>query len=142
MINRKWMARVATALVVCVASLVIATPAMAIMSWCDLDPVININGHTVSMDAAVLGDPQEIHGHVTFNVTVPRGTQVDIISIDEGAKVKIRYSKESVDTVEISVDIKTKTTYEAKLVVLMDDQQLTEVLGTTNSPLEFAFSLP
>jgi hypothetical protein len=142
MINKKWLARVAAVLVVCVASLVVATPAMAIMSWCDADPVINIDGHIVSMNAAILGDPQDIRGHVTFNVTVPRGTQVSIISIDEGAKVKIKYDKKSVDTVAISVNIKTKTTYEAKLIVVMDDQQLAEVLGTTNSPLEYAFSLP
>jgi hypothetical protein len=126
---------------VCVASLVIATPAMALMSWCDWIRV-NINGHVVSMDASILGDPEDIHGHVTFEVTVPRGTQVDVVSIDEGAKVKVRYDKNKADTVEISVDIKTKDTYETKLVVTMDDQQLAEVSGTTDSPLEYVFGLP
>jgi hypothetical protein len=142
MINKKWLARIAAALAVGVASLVIATPAMAIMTWCDLDPVVNINGHVVSMDASILGDPEDIHGHVTFVVTVPRGTQVDVASIDEGAKVKIRYDKNSIDTVAISVDIKTKATYETKLIVTMDDQQLAEVPGTTENPLEYVFGLP
>jgi predicted AAA+ superfamily ATPase len=94
------------------------------------------------MDASILGDPEDIHGHVTFEVTVPRGTQVDVVSIDEGAKVKVRYDKNKADTVEISVDIKTKDTYETKLVVTMDDQQLAEVSGTTDSPLEYVFGLP
>jgi len=67
---------------------------------------------------------------------------VDIISIDEGAKVKVRYDKRNVDTVNVSVDIKTKTTYEAKLAVSVDGQQLAEITGTTDWPLEYAFDLP
>ena len=85
--KRKWLIRAAVILGVCMATLLIAAPAMAMWDWCDRDPVLNIGGHTVSLDVSIKGDPQEIRGHIVFSVSVPEGTQVSVISCEPDAKV-------------------------------------------------------
>jgi hypothetical protein len=152
----KWFLRVAAILGVCMASLLVATPAMAMWSWCDVDPVLNIEGHTVSLDALLQGDPTQIRGDIVFSVTIPEGTHVSVIFCEPNARVEINYdrtkcdedknhSKKSVNSheipVDVSVEINTKTTFNTKLVVTLDGKLILQEEGTTNHDLEANFTI-
>ena len=142
--KRKWLIRAAVILGVCMATLLIAAPAMAMWDWCDRDPVLNIGGHTVSLDVSIKGDPQEIRGHIVFSVSVPEGTQVSVISCEPDAKVNINYSDVSsnVIPVAVSVAINTKTTFDAKLTVSLDGKKGTLLAeGDTDCDLAGSFVL-
>ncbi len=143
----KWFIRVAVILGVCLTMLLVANPAMAMWSWCDLDPELNIDGHTVKLDAGFLVDtvnPQSVNGKITFNITVPVGTQISVMSCEPGANVKIRYDKSnvnSVDEVVISVDIKTRIECGTRLTVTGLNDGSVEIPGTSGSAIEYRFNL-
>jgi hypothetical protein len=151
MMKSKWFLRVAVILGVCMACLLITTPAMAMWSWCDLDPVLNIEGHTVKLDAGIWGDtvdPKSVNGKITFNITVPVGTQISVISCEPGANVKIRYDKFNInsgDEVVISVGIKTKIVYGMRLIITdlsnASPIEIENEEGTSDSALEYRLSL-
>jgi hypothetical protein len=144
--KNKLLIRAAVILGVCMATLLVATPAMAIWDWCDVDPVLSIDGHNVSLQAAIQGDPQQMHGKIAFRVSVPEGTEVSVISCEPNARVIIKYdkSKSGVDDdhsipVEVSVDIKTKTTFNSRLGVSLDGEQISQEQGNTDSELVSSF---
>jgi hypothetical protein len=160
--KKKWFIRAAVMLGVCVATLLIAAPAMAMWDWCDIDPVVSIGGHTVSLDAAFQGDPQQIRGDIVFSITVPKGTQVHIISCEPNAEVKINYNNGNGNDcnngnngndrssfrqssrgipVAVSVDINTRTTFNTRLTVSLDGTQIDQEQGTTRHDLESDFSI-
>ena len=161
--KRKWLIRAAVVLGVFVSTLLIAAPAMAMWDWCDVDPVLSIGGHTVSLDASLQGDPQQIRGDIVFSVTVPKGTQIRVVSCERGATVKINYDNSSNNSnnnsnnddnnltacrrgsssipVEVSVDINTKTVFNTRLTVTQDGKQIAQVLGTTKHDRECDFTI-
>lgn len=167
--RKKWLVRAAVVIGVFVASLLVATPAMAMWDWCDCDPVLNIGGHTVSLDAALQGDPKEIRGNIAFTVTVPRGTQINVVYCEPNATVKINYNNSYNSNyndnnnstsncndnnswgsfrqspcsipVSVSVDINTKTVYNTRLTVGLDGKQIAQVMGTTRHDLEYSFTV-
>jgi len=139
--RKKLLIRAAVVLGVCLATLLMAAPAMAIWDWCDVDPILTIGGHSVSLDAAYLGDSQDINGKITFVVTVPRGTPVSIDAVDPGVKVKVRYDGDSSNgiPVGVSVSIKSKQTYDTTLTVTLEGTQLTVETGNTDDTLGYSF---
>lgn len=139
--RKKWLIRATVILGVCVATLLIAAPAMAIWDWCDVDPTLSIGGHTVSLDAAYLGNSHDINGEITFIVTVPRGTPVSIGKVDPGVQLKIRYDGNSSNgiPVEVSAGIKANTNFDTKLTVVLDEKQLVVKNGMTNNSLDYSF---
>ena len=148
--TKKWIMRALMMAVVFVAALVIAVPTMAMWSWCDIDPVVNINGHIVSIDVGLQGDPQQIRGEIEFTVTVPKGTLVKVVSCDSNAEVNVKYnnsarswdkngSNEGSTPVDISVDINTKTTFNTRVTVSMDGKQVIQETGTTKHDLDCNF---
>jgi hypothetical protein len=162
--RKKWLIRATVLLGVCVATLLIAAPAMAIWDWCDVDPTLSIGGHTVSLDASYQGDPSQIRGKIEFTVEVPAGTQVKLISCDSTAQVKIVYDKcndnrdnnengngrqndnrdsyhksSKGTSVEVSVDIKSKTAYASLLTVSLDGKKITLQKSTTDKDLDYSF---
>jgi hypothetical protein len=152
--NKKWLVRAAVAVGVLMAALLVAAPAMAMWDWCDRDPVISIAGHTVSLDASIQGDPKQIDkmkGDMVFTVTVPKDTEISVISCDDGAQVKIVYGpktpphgKSSGDiTVKVSLDIPAPkhTTFNSQLTVTLDGVQIIQDQGTTDIDLNDNFTI-
>lgn len=148
--RKKLLIRAAVVLGVCLATLLMAAPAMAIWDWCDVDPTLTIGGHTVSLDASYQGDPSQIRGKIEFIVEVPAGTQVKVVSCDSTAQVKVIYDKNSDDrdnegnrynkhndnrnfcntgsrgiAVDISVDIKSKSSFPTQLIIILDAKKIT-----------------
>ena len=144
-VNKKWLVRAAVVLGVLMATLLVAAPAMAMWSWCSLDPTLNIGGHTVSLQADIQGDPDAVNGNIWFNVTVPKGTPVSVVYIDPGAKVKIYYtdgSSKNKMPVNVSVvDINTRDIYPSRLIVSLDGNQIALVEGTTADDLNYNFTI-
>ena len=143
--RKKWLLRAIVMLGVCVATLLIAAPAMAIWDWCDVDPTLSIGGHPVSLDAAYQGNPADINGKISFVVTVPRGTQVLVGTLEPNVNVKVRFGDASSSgiPVDVSVSIKSKTSYNTSLSVSLDTKQiLKQERGKTNSTLEYDFVIP
>ncbi len=138
--NRKWLIRAAVAVAVSVAALLVAVPVMAPWGWCEVDPVLNVNGHTVNLDAIIEGDPAALSGAV-FHVNAPAGTQINVICVDPGASVKVNYNNGS-SSIAVSVDFETEIEYPAIFYVLVDGQQVAQATGTTLQELEAAFSAP
>lgn len=151
---RKWLPRGMVVLGVCVAMLLVASPAMAKWSWSDCDPILDIEGHTVSLLASIEGDPAQIDGQILFNVTLPRGTDVAVVYCEPNARVKINYNNASgwdVDNawsrgnrssaipVSVSVDIDSKEKFNTRLVVTVDGVQVAQELGTTRGKLFSSF---
>ena len=138
--------RVAVILSVCITALLIATPVLAMWSWCDIDPVLSIGGNTVQLHAIVYCEtPEEIRGHVVFEVTVPKGTDASVISIDPyvKAKVKIKENKKApAGQVVVTVDINTKKTYDVQFEVTLNGVQIAFITGDTKNSPEFAFDIP
>ena len=142
--NKKWLVRAAVVLGVLMATLLVTTPVMAAWSWCSLDPVLNIDGHTMSLQADIQGDPDAVNGNIWFKVTVPEGTPVSVVYIDPGAKVKIYYtdgSSKNKISVDVSVDINTRETYPSRLIVILDGKQIALVEGTTADELIYNFTI-
>lgn len=164
--KKKWLVRGAVALGICVATLLITVPAMAMWDWCGHDPVLAIAGHTVSLDASVQGDPQQIRGDIVVTVSVPQGTDITIVSIDAGTEVHINYSNsgcgwgygsslfkwsvpdhftkhgQSDDIpVSVSVDINSKTQFNTMLVVTVDGVQVAQDQSTTCGSLGCDFTI-
>jgi hypothetical protein len=139
--KKKWLIRAAIILGVCMAALLIAAPAMAMWDWCDVDPVVSIGGHTVSLDVSIQGDPQQINGHIVFTVSVPQDIQIAVISCAPGVQVKIRKCDDSSTgiPVEVSVGIKTKDTLNTQLSVSLDGVQIVQEQGTTDCDLGYNF---
>ena len=135
--NKKWLVRAAVVIGIFMATVLISAPAMAMWSWCDVDPVLNIGGHTVHVQAFIQGDPQKIHGNVEFTVSVPKGTKISVISIDPTYKIQVTISyytnKSSSPGIPVAVTVKigTKEAYPTNLVVSVDTIQVANVLGTT-----------
>jgi hypothetical protein len=138
--QKKWILRVIVLLGVFVSSLLIVAPAMAIWVWCDVDPTLNIDGHVVSLQTSIQGDPQEINGKIKFSVSVPDGIKSSVVSCDHDAKVKISGGKGT--QVQVFVDIKTKTTYIDQLMVFVDGTQVVFDKGTTDGELVCSFIAP
>jgi hypothetical protein len=156
--KKKWLVRAAVALGVCVATLLITVPAMAMWDWCGCDPVVDINGHTVSLDASIQGDTQQIHGDIVFTISVPQGTDITVVSTEPGAEIHINHGnsgygygsgsqlfKWSVGSsdipVSVSVDINSKTEFNTMLVVTVDGVQVAQDQGTTRCDLECDFAI-
>jgi hypothetical protein len=139
--RKKWLLRASVLLGICVAALLMAAPAMAIWDWCDVDPLLNIGGHNVSLDAGYLGNSSDINGKITFTVTVPQGTGVSVVSVEPGAFVKIRYGGDSSTgiQVQVSVNIKTKNLDDTHLTVSLEGAQIAEEQGTTAADLAYSF---
>jgi hypothetical protein len=139
--------------------LLIATPAMAMWDWCDVDPILDIDGHTVSIDASVQGDPQQICGDIVFSVSVPRGTPVSVIYCEPNARVKINYNSSynsnSCDEgerfsrheglrgipVSVSVDINSKAKFNTRVIVTVDGEQVAQDQETTRGKLSCSFTI-
>jgi hypothetical protein len=139
--NKKWIVRAAAVAAVCVASLLIAAPVLAPWGWCDVDPVLNVNGHTVNLDAAIQGDPQVLNNGVDFYVVVPRGTEISVVSCDQGADVTIINAPWRSDSIYVWVCFNTHSNFPAMLTVLVDGQQVSQATGTTNLGLGGSFSV-
>ncbi len=143
----KWLARIAVVLGVCATTLLVATPVAAVWDWCEVDPTLNIGGHTVTLQAFVQGDPDDIIGQTVFTVVVPAGTRTSIVSLEKAAKVNFVYSgwpSANSIPVRVSADIKTKhrQSYPARLTASIDGQApvvLDE--GTTSRDLSGSFTL-
>ena len=140
--NKKWLVRGAVVLGILMAALLVTAPAMACWDWCGCDPTLNIGGHTVSLQASIQGPTQEILGNIKFTVSMPKDTDVSVISVDPGAQVLINRSQNAGDPVEISLDIHTKATYNTMLFVIVDGQQVAQLQGTTASDLDYYLTLP
>jgi hypothetical protein len=110
---------------------------MAMWDWCDVDPVLNIGGHIVTIRASILGDPEAINGKIKFYVVVPDGVSSSVISVDHGGKVKVTCGTGA--KVEVIAAIKTKTTYDSQLIVLVDGNPAASALGTTDNALDCTF---
>ena len=148
--TKKWIMRTMVMAVVFVAALDIAVPTMAMWSWGDIYPVVNINGHTVSIDAGLQGELQQMIGKIAFTITVPKGTLVKVISCDSNAEVNVKYnnssrswdkkgSNEGSTAVDISVDINSKTTFNTRVTVSIDGKQVIQETGTTKHDLDCNF---
>ncbi len=146
--KRKWLVRSAVILGVLMSTVLVVVPAMAIWDWCDVDPVVSIGGHTVNLDASIQGDPGQITGNIEFTVTVPLGTEVNVISSQPGATVDIQYMKwfpagffTRFVPVYVNVDINTKAVYNTRLVVTVDGQKVASDAGNTRGELNCIFIL-
>ena len=164
--KKKWMVRAAVALGACVAALLITVPAMAMWDWCACDPILDIGGHSVSLDASIQGDPELIRGDIVFTVSVPQGTDISVISCEPGARVHINYSNSgrgygfgsglfkwsvfnhsgphsasNTIPVSVSVKIKSRTEFNTMLVVTVDDVQVAQDEGTTRHNLNCDFTI-
>jgi hypothetical protein len=158
--KNKWLIRSAVVLGACMAAVLIAAPVMAAWSWCSVDPVYSINGHTLRLQAEIQGDPEDVRGHVTFRVEVPKGTDISLVSLDPEwkAKSEIHYvndrdgkkdehDKDNEDVtpgtipVKVTYDLKTTEDYPCVLIVTLDNQEIARVDGTTKGHGEgdFAF---
>ena len=154
--NKRWLLRAATVLGVCIAALLITTPAMAKWSWSDCDPILDIEGHTVSLLASIEGDPAQIRGEILFNVSLPRGTDVSVVYCEPNARVKINYSNAGgwddddcwsrrnnshAIPVSVSVDINSKTKFNTRLEITLDGEQVAQDQGTTRGKLSCNFTI-
>jgi hypothetical protein len=115
--QKKWILRVIVLLGVFVSSLLIVAPAMAIWVWCDVDPTLNIDGHVVSLQTSIQGDPQEINGKIKFSVSVPDGIKSSVVSCDHDANID-------------------------QLMVFVDGTQVVFDKGTTDGELVCSFIAP
>jgi hypothetical protein len=138
-LNKKWLLRAMVAVAVGIVSLLIAVPVLAPWGYCDTDPVLSINGHTVNLDAAIQGDPSALSG-ATFHVNAPAGTQIDVISVDPGAVLKINCNNGNNQSIKVSVDFQTSSEYSAIFSVSVDGQTVAQSSGTTLEELSASFS--
>jgi len=144
--KNKWLIRSAVLLGVCMAALLVTTPLMAAWSWCDVDPILSINGHEVHWQAFVLGDPALIVGKVEFDITAYKGTDVKVLYVDSyfKTKVKVIYKVDmSPGEVLLSFNFTTAKTYDLNVVVSVDGVEKFNEVGTTKSePSCTLFLLP
>jgi hypothetical protein len=137
--NKKWILRVTVVLAVVISALLMVAPVMAMWDWCEVDPALNINGHTVNIVASIQGNPQDINGKIKFVVVVPEGVSSSIISCDHAGKVKIDTGTGA--EVEVFAYLKTKTTYASQLIVNIDGNQVAFARGTTDNQLTCTFDI-
>ena len=136
---KNWILRGAAILAILISTLLIAAPAMAIWDWCDVDPIVSIGTHTVSIMTSIPGDPHDINGKIKIYVVVPEGLPSSVISSDHAGKVKLSTGNNT--EVEVTAQIKTKVAYDSKLVVLVDGIEAATVTGTTDNALVCTFMI-
>lgn len=81
------------------AGLTQTQPAAAQTTWCWIDPIIEVNGHRISINTGVQGTPAVVQAnvqHAYVTIYVPRGAQYRLIEMTTG------YYTESVRFVEVS----------------------------------------
>jgi hypothetical protein len=140
--NRKWLIRAAVSIAVCAASLLIAAPVLAPWGWCDEDPVLNINGYKVNLDAAYQGDPSLVSG-MEFHVNAPAGTQISLLACDPGATITINFNNGNGNQgIKVSVEFNTGEEYAATLTVSVAGTPVNQVAGNTQEGLATSFNVP
>jgi hypothetical protein len=150
--KKMWLMRLAVIATVCLSMLMIASPALAIWEWCELDPVITIDGHTVSIQGMVQGDPQQvaraIKGNILFEVSVPHGVNTKVVFIEKNAKLKITEDKCSSEhdnhavNIDVALSVKTHEEYPMMLKISVDGVVVGEILGNTEHELNTRVTLP
>lgn len=150
--KKTWLMRAAVPFAVCLVILLMSTPAMAIWEWCEMDPELIIDGHTVTLKALVEGDSadvaQAIHGNTWFRVYVPRGVDSALVSTEEKVKAKVFKDKNlEVDAdggvpFTVSLKVNTQEAYPLYMVVLVDGEVVGEIFGDTSNGIKAQFILP
>ena len=157
----KWLSRlVITAAVGLSSLLMLPMPVAAGWAWCEVDPLIVIDGHQVTLEGLVGGEEaavaQAIKGNTWFKVYVPRGVDTEIISTETKVKVQIFEDKNleisdgvvpfivvlSINTPRadypmimiMKVTVENSTTFEV--------ESATAVEGNTANALKAQFTLP
>jgi hypothetical protein len=75
------------AAVVCglLATLILAMPAFAGVSWCRADPIVRIHGYQIQMLVGVPeGYEQYVNGPISFKIDTPPGIERTVVMTDSG----------------------------------------------------------
>ncbi len=150
--RKKWCIRLAVIVSVFAAFVLSAAPALAILDWCGGDPQLNIEDHNLDLKVSILTETTRydklIIGNMLFTVTVPYGTDAEVIFCEKKMKVKIIESCWLRPNADGSIPVKvTLTTYARercplKLEILLDGAPVTTLEGTTNSLLSYRLNIP
>ena len=147
-----WVMRTAILIAVCLSMLIVSTPALAIWEWCEMDPELVIDGHTITLQALVERESTEVaeavHGITWFRVYVPRGIDAAVVSTEDRVKAKIFKDKDlAVDgagavPVKVALTVNTQDIYPLCLRVSVDGEIVGEIFGDTSNTLTAQFILP
>lgn len=150
--KKTWLMRAAVPFAVCLVMLLVSAPAMAIWEWCEMDPELIIDGHTVTLKALVEGDSadvaQAVHGNTWFKVYVPLDVDSVLISTEEKVKAKVFNDKDlEIDDnggvpFTVSLRVNTESAYPLRMVVLVDGEIVGEIFGDTLNGINAQFILP
>ncbi len=152
MIGRKWIGGALGAILV---ALFLAGPISAVKAgwdWCIIDPVIEIEGHTVNVEIAVPQDNlYDIAGDIPVLVAVPRGAEAEVL---EEASLPNGYSTKTViiergrafgPAVPVMVCVYVPTDGEkfpVELLILVDGKLVEAKEGRAGAPIIALFTLP
>jgi hypothetical protein len=150
--KNKWLSSLAATVVVSIVTVLLPAPVSAMWSWCEVDPVVVIDGHQVTLEGFVGGEEAAVDkamkGNTWFYVYVPRGVDTKIVSTEPHVKVKI-CQDQSLDvkngavpfTVVLSVNT-PKADYPMMMKVVIDNVMQPEANGSTATELKAHFTLP
>jgi hypothetical protein len=128
----------------------VTAPALAIWEWCIFDPQLNINGRVVDLNVLIRTDGNQdklFNGNMVFTITVPRGTDAEVIYCEKKIKVRIVETDRPASgtdgtPVDISLQVKSKDCSLLKLDVSLDKQSIAEVEGTTCGVTNYYLVIP
>jgi hypothetical protein len=148
--KKLWFYRLAVVVGVITSFFLVAAPALAIWDWCAFDPQLKINGHVVDINVLIQTDGNQdkiFNGNMVFTITVPRGTDADIIYCEKKVKVRIveatwPASSGTNTPVAISLQIKAEECNPLKMIVTLDGQSNAIVDGVTCRVTNYNLVIP
>lgn len=152
MIGRKWIGGVLGAILV---ALFLAGPlsvTKAGWGWCIIDPVLEIEGHTVNVEIAVpQGNLDDIAGNIPVLVAVPRGVEAEVLeeaTLPNGHTTRtviIERGRAFGPAVPVMVCVYVPTDGEkfpVELLILVDGELVRVKEGRAGVPIIAFFALP
>ena len=136
-----WLIRVGAILAACALALLAVVPVAAPWGWCEVDPVLSVDGHELSIDIAIQGDPAAIQDGMKAFINLPGAADVSLISSDSNVSTRIVVNHGVSEKARVSVKFDTRENYPAKLTITLDGNQVAVVEGTTQNGIDCKFGL-